>query len=386
LRGLQSLMSAAVEDQMRGDVHVATPSAGVRGGAKNRILSLQVLRAVAAGAVVYDHAYNRVCILWSDAHPVVSQWFATKGIFGVDLFFLLSGYLMAHLHKDQFGRGRSGVFFQRRLLRIVPLYWALSGAALVLLHFAPALFANVRQVSWSWILGNFLFLPLPQPSGVMSHVIVVGWTLDYEMYFYVLFALSMIFRYGISWLFVFLIGSVIVGMWIVPVHPWPQLLTSPLLLEFLSGIGLAMLADRHSLPKEFGWPLIAFGTVLLTISSPVSSDFDRAWKLGAPCALLLLGSVTLGSDCRGFLGRVLVKMGDASYSIYLFQGFALTLIGRVAWRSGVGLLPPDLRVALLWIAGCGAGVVIWRFVESPLTERLKRGVLSRRMSAPARSV
>jgi exopolysaccharide production protein ExoZ len=379
-------MSAEVQGQLGRKEEVATvastPSA-MRAATQNRIQSLQVLRAIAAGAVVYDHAYNRVSILWAEAHPVVSQWFATKGIFGVDLFFLLSGYLMAHLHKEQFGRGRSGIFFRRRLLRIVPLYWMLGGAALVILHFEPSLFANVRQVSWPWLLGNFLFLPLPQPTGAMSHIIVVGWTLDYEMYFYVLFALAMIFRYGILAIFTFLIGSVFFGLWLVPVDPWPQLLTSPLLLEFLSGIGIALLVDRHPLSKGFGWPLIVLGAVLLAIGTPVSNDFDRALKLGAPSALLLLGGVTLGSDCRGILGRTFVKMGDASYSIYLFQGFALTLVGRVALRVGAGRLPPDLRVVLLWIAGCAAGVVIWRFLERPLTERLKRGLLHWRAPATA---
>jgi peptidoglycan/LPS O-acetylase OafA/YrhL len=101
----------------------------------------------------------------------------------------------------------------------------------------------------------------------------------------------------------------------------------------------------------------------------------RYWKDGIPCALIVLGAVSLAPACSGPLGRFLTRLGDASYSIYLFQVFALpacALVLRVALTaSRVGALPAWSEIAALWVAACGAGYLCWRYIEDPMTRYLR---------------
>jgi exopolysaccharide production protein ExoZ len=340
-----------------------------------RVRSLQVLRGLAACAVVYDHAVQRVDLVWH-THSAVAAWLSWIGNSGVDLFFVLSGFLMAHLHREQFGTHASRRFLVRRIVRIAPLYWVLNAVAMLLLIALPGTFSNAHEVSWSWTLGNFLFLPLPRPSGLMVHVITVGWTLDYEMYFYVLFALAMLFRRGLALLAAFLLASFTLGLVVKFHQPWLVLLTNNLLLEFLAGIGIALLLPRLRVPAVIGWILLFGGLALLSLSD----RFDighRLWTFGVPCALILAGCLIIGFRCDGFVGRKLVTVGDASYSIYLFQAFALPPAAYVLRLAGMERLPPDLLAVLIAILGCAAGMLCWALLEKPITNWLRRNVQDR---------
>jgi len=255
----------------------STPAGSVRFDPKQQIPSLQVLRAIAACAVVYLHASNRVALTWG-ARSALSESIAYAGNGGVDMFFVLSGFLMAHLHRDQFGAGASLRFFRRRVIRIVPLYWLLSAIGMIALLVAPELFSHVHTIDLPWVLGNFLFVPWPQPSGHMVHIVMVGWTLDYEMYFYVLFAVAMLFRSGLYLLTMAMCASVGIGMLLHPHHPWLQLLTSPMLLEFLTGVGLAVLVRRVRASARVGGVVLTIGVALLGMGAVVHGP--RLWSWG----------------------------------------------------------------------------------------------------------
>ena len=219
-----------------------------------RIRGLQVLRGIAACAVVYSHAYRRAERSWAadigsslvDPIRPVTQ----LGHFGVDLFFILSGFLMMHLHRDAFGASGAPIeFLRRRLKRIVPLYWFLSALGLALLWLAPALFTYHTEIEWRWVLGCFAFVPWPMADGFSEPIIGAGWTLEYEMYFYVLFTLALIFSEGFIALCSVLLGSVLLGLLLDPHHPWLKLLTGPLLIEFLFGMLVALTV--HRLPRRW---------------------------------------------------------------------------------------------------------------------------------------
>jgi exopolysaccharide production protein ExoZ len=339
-----------------------------------QIHSLQALRAIAACAVVYFHSRTRVQLILG-AQSGVADSIADLGTAGVDLFFVLSGFLMTNLHKEQFGTGASLRFLSHRIIRIVPLYWLLSGLGMAVLLIAPQLFSSIREISIPWILGNFLFVPWPQRSGTMEHVLIVGWTLDYEMYFYVLFALAMMSRRGLPLLSAALLLSVAAGFLLKPIHPWLQLLTDGMLLEFLAGIGVAMLFARLPASAVRGWTALIVGIVLFATSTAFRAP--RYLKWGVPCALILLGCLWVGFQCRGIIGRVLTLVGDASYSIYLFQVFALPATALLFRAARLGAMPADLLILALCCAGCGAGVLCWRFIERPITKWIKRHLDSR---------
>src|SRR2546423_747067 len=210
-----------------------------------QINGLQALRGIAASAVVFSHAYTRSNLTWTAqvAHSRLRAFhdLVWVGQFGVDLFFVLSGFLMMHLHRDQFGCGASAEFLSRRIVRIVPLYWSLSTIGLVLLLIQPQLFSFHSSAEWRWALGSFLFVPWPNSVGLSAPVLGAGWTLDYEMYFYALFAIALLFRRGLVLLCGFLTASATAGILWHPAHPWAALATGPLLIEFLMGIAIATL-------------------------------------------------------------------------------------------------------------------------------------------------
>jgi exopolysaccharide production protein ExoZ len=338
---------------------------------KEQIRSIQVLRGIAACAVVFIHSNGRAQIALG-VQSVTLSTLAQLGHSGVDLFFVLSGFLMTHLHREQFGRGASLRFFRRRLIRIAPLYWVLTALAMGLILAAPHFFSSIRVASLPWVLGNFLFFPWTQPSGSTEHALIVGWTLDYEMYFYLLFALAMMFSRGLALITAVLVASYAVGQAIHPHHPWLQLLTSGLLLEFLAGIGIALVlasvpaSARTRLP---GTALVMIGVVLLAASMTV--HVQRQWKWGIPLALILLGVLWIGARCEGRIGRALSSIGDASYSIYLFQVFALPVLGILLHAAGGRALPAPLSILALWIFGCAAGVLCWRVLEQPMGQLVR---------------
>jgi peptidoglycan/LPS O-acetylase OafA/YrhL len=345
------------------------PIPGTEGA--GQIRSIQALRAFAACAVVYLHATQRAVLVWG-RHDTVSESLGILGYTGVDLFFLLSGFLMTHLHKEQFGSsGNSANFFRRRMIRIVPLYWTLNCVGLIALWMAPHSFSHARHLTLTWMLGNFLFLPIPAP---MTHIIVVGWTLDYEMYFYVLFAVAMLFRRGLAFLVIFLLTSFAAGIVHQPSNPWLALVTSPLLLEFLAGMGIAVLLSRVRLSPITGWFALIAGIAMLVISLLLVLDVGEhiEWSVGTSWALVLTGCLAIDFQFRGALGQRLAYIADASYSIYLVQVFAIPLAASAVDLLGFARLPLDLSITILWVIGCAAGILCWIFVEKPITTLVRR--------------
>lgn len=334
------------------------------------IKSIQVLRAIAACAVVLFHAAGRAQISWPDSDALLTETTTRVGQAGVDLFFVLSGFLMAYLHFDQFGKGgASQAFLLKRLARIVPIYWLLSGAALVLAILMPSLFSSGRHLELGWLLGNFAFIPWPDSSGSAERLVVVGWTLDYEMMFYALFALAMLSRHGLLFLCWLLFGAAIAGQVFHPTHPWAAVVTSLMLLEFLAGIAIAALVRRYTPPRWVGWLLIAIGSI--AILSTIGWEAKRTLQWGIPAAILVLGTVWAQIQCKGVVGRYLVTVGDASYSIYLTQVFSLPAFAMILKIGGV-TMPSELAVIALWVAACGAGVVFWWMIERPLTALFRK--------------
>jgi peptidoglycan/LPS O-acetylase OafA/YrhL len=340
-----------------------------------QIKGLQALRGIAACAVVFSHAYTRSSLMWSEqaAHSALRAFhdLVWVGQFGVDLFFVLSGFLMVHLHRGQAGRDASAEFLTRRIVRIVPLYWFLSALGLALLLTEPRLFSFHSSAEWPWVMGSFLFVPWPNSTGFSAPILGAGWTLDYEMYFYVLFATSLLFRGGFAVLCGLLAVSAMAGILWHPAHPWAALVTGPLLIEFLMGMATAVfIAHRPRFP-------LLFVIVPTLCIAATAWHFPGDWRVvawGLPSACLMAGVLWCDWPFTSRLGRLLVVLGDASYSIYLFQVFALPGFARLF--SAVHLdrwINIDALVLLIGACSCAAGLVTWKLVEQPLT-RWARGL------------
>ena len=318
------------------------------------LYGIQYLRAFAALAVVIFHAAERT-----------GQHFAI-GAAGVDVFFVVSGFIMMTINDRR--PTRPLPFLRDRILRIAPSYWLVTG--IMIAGAAVGLFPNL-ELSPTHILGSFLFLPVSSPStGQFWPVLVQGWTLNYEIFFYTLFALVLLVRPAVRLplLTALLTFFVIAGFLLPDRSSMIGFYTEPLILEFAAGAALAKLWKHGRLPSPFvGLFLIVLSLAGFSAIHLLKLEFD-ALSCGPLAALLVLGVLTV--ETGGKLPHLpgLGYVGDASYSIYLWHTLALSVVTK----GGTILALPPLATAMLGIAaGMLIGLIAYECVERPLHTAIK---------------
>ena len=211
------------------------------------------------------------------------------GQIGVDLFFVISGFIMGRIAIVE-----SPVqFLWRKILRIVPLYWAVT-LFMCAISFIPGLIRNL-QFSREELLKSLFFIPYVKEDGNLFPLVVQGWTLNFETSFYLLFAGALLTcqpRYTA----VIAIGLlVLAGLGIKLEDPVMQLATSTLILEFAGGLILAQVLDR--IPRAIGFILLAIGLtgVVLVLAGLVleGKGFRRVSLVGIPAVFLVAGALRL---------------------------------------------------------------------------------------------
>ncbi|MBB6485781.1 acyltransferase [Rhizobium lusitanum] len=358
------------------DSHQNAPGSRIAGGdagKSSRVISnLQVLRALAASSVVVAHAMHETASL-SDAAGRVPIDGATWNLgFGVDIFFVLSGFIMTHTAAAEFGKGGAPLrFFLRRCARVVPLYWLLTSVLLLGAAIAPSLL-NVPIGDASHVLASYFFIPSGRGIDEIRPVLALGWTLNYEMLFYVFFGLALILpiRLGIFWLSVLMVSLALIGNVVSPQQVQLAFWTSPIILEFLFGVYVALIF-RSGLRIGI-WPalgMMAIGLLGFVRFSAIWEDdvLPQFLRSGLPAALFVLAAA-IGPALPS--GRIVVwgiALGDASYSLYLSHPFILRPL-RAIWEKFVGdQLPLGLFVACGAITTAIFALALCRFVEKPLT-------------------
>jgi exopolysaccharide production protein ExoZ len=270
---------------------------------------------------------------------------------------------------------RPGDFLRDRFLRLVPLYWIATIVWLGWLGFAGWRFPSLERT-----IASFLFVPLSSlQAGVHGFpALAVGWTLNYEMLFYVLFAATLLLprQMRIAALTVIFLGLVAVGLRSQPRNGTFSYWTNPIILEFLAGAWVATFLRLSDTPRRrAGWLLIAAMPPLLLAfqASLWALDFlplnnYRGWQC-IPMAALLAGAVLLDDRRSGPRLPWLAKLGDASYSLYLFHPIAL---GVTAWVLPRLSLPVWPSFVITLAAGLAAGIVAHILIERPLLRWLRK--------------
>lgn len=327
------------------------------------IANIQALRALAATAVVVSHV---LLVERKYGTPVFPDQ-AAFGAFGVDLFFVISGFIMVTIAK-----GSSAMsFLLARARRILPPYWVYTSIVLLIYLYVPAAvnssFAHPPSIWRSYLL-------IPDDVGPL---LAVGWTLEHEAYFYLCFALML----GLTRV---LALPALLGVWAVSVlclhgaldlygigSPIAAVLTHPLTLEFIFGAVVGLLIRRKV--TGFGSFALLAGILALavTLSFHDMADafiIDRGWgrvtMIGGPCALIVYGAVAL--ELRGALKapRWLAALGDASYSTYLSHVLVISALGRLLAMTGHASLI-EVGFVIACVVGANAfGVASFRLLES----------------------
>lgn len=329
---------------------------------------VQLLRALAAVMVLIGHV-----IAEAEHYFAITLPFSTlPWMRGVDVFFVISGFIItlsAQRIWDQPHAVRR--FLWRRFIRVAPLYYLFTTLMIVALVLVPG-GAKDTQFDLGQIVSSYLFWPYERYDGRLAPVLSLGWTLNYEMFFYAIFACALVLPKRIGSLAVVgLIGVLsAVGLIFAPDFTPLAFWTNPTMMAFAFGVLIAR-ADLAGIgPKRGGLPVLIVGLAALVVLNAVQIELPRFISSGLPAAIIVSAPVLFSRQSSA--PRVGLLLGDASYALYLSHRFVL--------RSATLLLLPYLPstepaawafVGLVSIAALGVSVGVYRWVEVPMLRAMK---------------
>lgn len=302
------------------------------------IVPLQIIRAIAAWLVVFHH-YMQI-IHGFKYTSYVGYLLAVHGAFGVDVFFVLSGFVMCYtMIKHNYS---AYVFMVNRVIRVVPAYWFFTFLLVPLAILMPSGFAftawGINSIALS-----LLFVPHENPSGVGYYpFLTVGWTLNFEMFFYFIMSAS-IFVFKKKWMSACLIMLLIFPL--VWPGDWPlhSILTSPLLFEFFAGMVICYVYYEYGARARLHWLVPLFVVVgaiilrseMLTVWIAYIPFLWRFYYVFStmimttllPAAMLVVAAIMVERYlAHGWLVAGMKYLGDISYSTYLAHVLVLGAI------------------------------------------------------------
>ena len=372
-------MRAVADDAVAHGPDRGASHANARPEPRPTLVPVQVLRAVAALLIVIHHGQNEVALLAGHRGAA----FAPSGLLpwpaGVDIFFVISGFIIIHAAGPLYGRpGGRRRFMAHRIARLVPLYWLASGLYLALALAAPSLLSGEGgPPTGRYVLASFLFWPAARPDGAILPLYGLGWTLNYELAFYVLFALALgggrraaVACLALAFGLLALLSRLAAPL-PVPVAFWAE----PIVLEFALGAALGLArAEGVRLPGVVRVGLAAAGIALLALA-PDPDPITRPLAWGGPAVLLVaaaaLGRARPGASPPGL--RWAARLGDASYALYLIHPFALRATREAILRSDAApALTPGMSLVAMVAVAVLASLAVHRWIERPLTRWLRR--------------
>lgn len=342
--------------------------------------SIQALRAVAAFAVVVHHVGLTLNSYYPAPLSSTLTLLTGLGAAGVDLFFVISGYIIFRsTSKLESGFSSARSFLRKRVLRIYPAYWIWT--SVLLLMWIGGLALKSHQYSFSVIAGSYLLVPVTRADGSLHPVLDQGWTLSFEMYFYLIFSFIILFGWrkkGLAWIALPFLLIAFVGLLPAVPSSIQSVVSSPLVMEFLLGVCIGWTLSKHPPAsrsiRPIRWALIAIGTGLLVFAflqgEVKGTGIDRLVIYGAPSAVLV--TLALLAPSAPMLRRA-TWLGDASYSIYLTHGFFTLALGTLL-KGGFSLggAPAGVVLAAVSLAILLISSTTYWLVEEPVARLLTR--------------
>jgi exopolysaccharide production protein ExoZ len=324
---------------------------------------IQALRLVAAVLVLFTHAGFYASERLS---PGFRYW--DRGAVGVELFFVISGFVMVYSSTRLTGQANGWrTFSERRIVRIVPMYWLATTLklALMILTAGWVLHAQLRAVP---VICSYLFLPSRNPDGELRPLLGVGWTLNFEMFFYLLFAVALYLRKNVYWIIgPTLVTLTVASYFVKPNWPAPAFYLDRVVLDFFWGMLIGgMFVRGVQQPRWLAAPALVAGILFLLILP------DTEWKvpvIGMAAAAIVWATAAL-EPALTRIPRWVLFLGDASYAIYLFHPMIApavpALLMRLHWHHPLVSVACSIVLALL------AGAVIHQWIERPIGDRQKK--------------
>jgi exopolysaccharide production protein ExoZ len=347
---------------------------------KQKFLTIQYLRAIAALLVLASHAL---------LYPIIGDdlGYARLGWLGVIIFFVISGFIMVVVSGE--GRFSATEFMRRRIVRIVPLYWLATLLTAALALSLPSLF-KTTVFDLAEVLQSLFFVPFYNAASEgIRPILKLGWTLNYEMFFYLCFALLAFLdaRSRVIWLTIGFAALTVIGFAVQPEAAIPQFYTSYMPLAFVAGawLGLMVLDGKFRAIPTWLLGAVAVAGLLglwegFALGGAVQDVMAFSGFLAFAVAIVLLA--LRFDELVPKLG-LLERLGDASYSIYLVHVYFVAAIAQLMfhWLDPHDLVADYLVVAASLVIGAIGGAMVHRFIEKPLIRFFGRR--SQREAQPA---
>ena len=294
---------------------------------------------------------------------------------GFHLFLLISGVVLAVTAKPD---ETPLAFFLARAVRIVPIYWVLTAVTFFMALSEPWLFYQI-DLSAPSVISSFLFLPHANLGGVIQPILFVGWTLNYVLLFYLLFAVSRFSREKLQIpITIGLIIAVILSARFLPSETYRQFYGNPILLELAMGCALGMLLKNPHIARWAArtpmWPFALIGIAGLTISTLLNYDgVMKALTFGPAGAFLVFACAAQDLYRKPLKLGILNDGGKISYGVYLIHPLLLPVLAVLifsqlghGWPAIIALTTSvlTLTVFLAWLS--------MKFLEVPVNLWLRQ--------------
>ena len=285
------------------------------------------------------------------------------GAMEFDLFFVISGFIMF----STTGNMATGQFWKRRAIRIMPLYFLLTTVAFVYAKIWPSVTGGFSSETLDYV-RSIAFIPFENAKlHTIQPILAQGWTLNYEMFFYLCFGLTLLIaeRWRLLACTIAFVCLIAIGQWTGRSGPLLQVYTDPLMFEFLFGMGLGNLYK-----KKPEWLVPAAFAIIVVWAVAALSSGPRFLSAGL-LAAAFIGMGLCAERARAVpVSNALLLLGDASYSLYLAHGFVLGRICRV-WKHAFDIHRVATNAGFVIVAtatAIGVAIMLYLFVERPITQ------------------
>jgi peptidoglycan/LPS O-acetylase OafA/YrhL len=329
------------------------------------------MRGIAALMVVFHHAGNIIQQKRFYGHAIWNNHLSNFNV-GVDFFFVLSGFIISWVHWGDVGQpAKLKSFVLKRFLRIYPLYWTLLIPLVALyLLFPSAGYPEQHQPRTIFL--SFLLLP-----DVTQPVLGVAWTLTYEVFFYALFALLIVFGRKFLAVLALWCAAIIYFQFnpLIRLFPW-SFFFSPLNMEFLAGMAVAVWLKHNRMPLPTVVALVGAAAFLYFMLFRLDIQTINAvgrLALGLSSVAIILGLVEVERRMPVRVHPILLLLGTASYAVYLIHPMVLSGLINAGFKVGmVTRVPAELFVVCAAVAAASIGVGYHLLVETRLSSALRR--------------
>lgn len=361
-----------------------------------KLNSIQFLRAIAALLVVYAHSIDlQMRFSWSNQQDF--YYLQNFGAIGVDLFFVISGFIITYVAHQYNGIGQGILFLKKRFFRINPIYYIASIISFGVLAMQRGIDHKLHQFRLNNTISSFIdtMLIVPSSPGPYSYnpILVIGWTLSFEWLFYILFFFLILSgtRYKAILIGIILTVLVVLGYFVKASDYRYTFITNPITLEFSLGVFLCWLYLRvRTIPKPIpiiclSIGLLSYITLILIGYGAISEmnfiltgvySMNRFLLWGIPSAFLVAGCIFLeknNSLNRLWNNKWMQLLGDASYSIYLVHLSIFSLLTLLYRKVGF-FLNSDLAIWVQLIISTIIAIGFYKFVEKPLLKISQKAI------------